>query len=449
MNTKGWDVIYAIKTHVASADMQRNMSQLVTKFDWQWVSQSGGKQIAVSFTGEFDPWSICNQGSQQYIQLDMPVQSGNYAMAVGGKTVKQVDMSGMVLRMQFDLKFIDQANATGKQQLVFHVEKSGSLSDADQNGAVICLDVFPAPDYQSNSDSSRTQQGDGDVGPIIKHSAAALFLQHKDQLDYAFATIDLVPPGATSWMAPQKMAFAFWSPAGGAEGLLAIFTKVTDWPDANVAQLSRELDSSLLSNDHDVFVAVSQKMWLTHLLLPSLPTTYKYTAVNHDGGMEIGSLTNNGNIPMGNFKWGLITYSPVITAYSMTVSDNQLKQSASGTCDLQYLDSWMGFSLSATNTFGFAGETISFPCTASSSSHSNHVSAGGWIIGILGGGIGLGVLAACSEGIGAASGDYAAGIISKQIKAMNVKNVTWGQSLPDLTVDNAVLSQAMYFQCKA
>lgn len=426
MDTRGWDVIYIISRAVATADMQKNMSKLMTTFDWSFTSQGA----SIDIKGNFGLWSIAETGSTRYIQIDIPIVSGSATQQPVNGDPSIIDISNVMLTMQFELAFVDGV-VPDQKQLAFNVHEVGTIKDASKkSGVVATIDV--------NCNASPEARAAPWFKGVFHDEAPKLFLENRSKLSYVFASVNLVASGSSSWMAPKSLTYSYW---GSGDGYLCVLTKTTK---VDVSNFPLDPDSSLFDTNHEIFVGISQEMFLRYMILPSLGSSYQYQNVKHSsGGMEIGKICNNGNISLPSDKQGAVTYYPEITSFEMIVENNQLKTNAEGRFDFHMPNAWVSFKCSLTNTFQYSGGQISFPVTSNNHDYSTHIP---WYDYILGGGIGAIVVAAVSNAVGSGIADDVSRSMGS-VSTLDAAVVSWG-STTDVIIEDVELSQSLFLKCK-
>ncbi|MEZ4676583.1 MAG: hypothetical protein R2932_20355 [Caldilineaceae bacterium] len=94
----------------------------------------------------------------------------------------------------------------------------------------------------------------------------------------------------------------------------------------DISKLPKVPDTSVLDNNNDFFVCISEKIVLEKLIQPGLPAAFGhgakasnfcYKAVSDiSGQMEIGKIVNIGQLSTDTAKWGPAPTIPKFTAWN-------------------------------------------------------------------------------------------------------------------------------------
>ncbi|MEW7980458.1 MAG: TULIP family P47-like protein [Candidatus Sedimenticola endophacoides] len=277
-----------------------------------------------------------------------------------------------------------------------------------------------------------------------------MFISNKDQLSYIYAQINLALNSSISWMTPQKYIYAYKENSDHNRGYLAVYTVLTD---RDISQLNTSLDGSLLDDSSDVYMLVSNEMFMRHILQPTLPDAFGHGATAQNsvykttGGTE-GKIINNGNLSCGKTKWGLIYYYPEVTSFTIIVDNDQLKSTSNGDFDITGLaGASVTFTVKSTLncSYNSANQKLTFSTASHSTDYSKHIPWYDWIAGVIGGEIILGIVDLVVELVTNGIADSLSHSVSAAggISTESVEVVSW-TGINDLNVAQAGLSQALY-----
>jgi len=191
MNNYGWDVIYAIRTNQVTQDLQANMSKLITSFSYTGLIGD----ISYTISGYFKPWSIKNIHSSTNIGVVCPTKDCSIKITRKGK-ITTTSLTGITPIMQFSLAFLD-GEIDHKKVLKFSAFESNETKDMNNDVVVVNFD-------------STNIISDSTLKTILNTAWHEVFWQNRKSLDYIFATVNLVPPDNSSWMAPKELIYHFW-----------------------------------------------------------------------------------------------------------------------------------------------------------------------------------------------------------------------------------------------
>lgn len=337
MDTKGWDVIYMASTQKCNSILAKNMSGLISSFDY--------KSGEIELSGTFGQWKIVNGGSDKIVHFQIPILSGN--LSVNGV---ETNLAGVTPIIAIKLDFVDDPKNVGHKNLTFVAGGQGN-STASPNVFTVAVDA-------RGDEATITPQNNPVAWGIMNPHLPLVFSENQDQLSYVFAQINLVPPENDSWLTPREMDFAYLD---ANEGFFVIFTSLSV---KNVSTLPKTPDTSTMDTSDDFYICVSEKVLLEKMIMPGLPaafghgtnaSSFKYQSVTDiPGRMEIGRIVNQGALETNTAKWALTTYYPKIKSLSISIANNQLQVSTSGDFDITGLaGASCSFSVNLHNTFSF------------------------------------------------------------------------------------------------
>jgi hypothetical protein len=350
MNLYGWDTVYAVDIAVANRALAASASQLLHSLSQRVVGALGSYTVAATF----GPWSIALGGDGQLIDLQATITHGS--VTPDGHAA--VPLDGYVAQFQLALRLLPPA--AQQQKLVFDARRAGLVGDAPAPGLVVPLGFVG-------------KKPDPSVAAIALNGLAAGLAAHADKISFAFATVNLVPPGVASWLAPKNLAYAFFNAPAANRSYLAILSTA-----GNAAALPKSIDPELIGSGAEAGFAISLPLYYANSLIPSLAGTLP--------GNPVGSFAATGDTPpqvkltspvgLNSIRAGAINYSPVMNAYVAVPGYNQLTIAASGVCDFGG-HIWMDWSASgATNKFVFNSgqQTIGFTTgDAASMNYNTHI----------------------------------------------------------------------------
>ncbi|HAP58005.1 MAG TPA: hypothetical protein DCR93_00295 [Cytophagales bacterium] len=434
MDTKGWDIIYIASADKCNDSLQQNMSKLITGFDYEV-----GK---VKLQGTFDTWKIVQGGSDKYVHFEMPIKSGSLDIN-GNKT----DLAGVTPIMSIKLDFVSNPQDANTKNLIFSLKKDPP-SSKDKDVFTVKVDARDKPTITPKSNPV--------AWGVMNSTLPELFQAHKEELSYVFAQINLVPPQDASWISPKEIDFAYLDAKGGH---FVIFTCVEN---KDTSSLPRVPDTSILDTENDLFVCVSEKMVLQHLIQPGLPdgfghgakaSNFEYKAKTDIAGqMEIGKIVNHGNLATKAAQWAADYYYPEINDLEITISNSDLHVYTGGYFDITGLaGASCSFSVTMNNAFSFDATTQEFAFKKDpnpSTSHEKHIPWYDWVLvaPFFAGLVAL-ILALVTNAVTSSVTSSISGSQNTKLNGGLKKAVSW-TGITSTSFDSVELQQAMTLKSK-
>lgn len=262
-------------------------------------------------------WSTLPGGADPIVHVQLALTAGSLAHGSEPKP----DLAGLALALELDLAHA----GAGARAPPANVVTTLSVDDPQNKLSVIHRAALGALVAHC---------------PEVQASAIAL----------AYASVKRAPPTpADSWLTPVSCGYAYFQ-TGAGDGYLVILG-ATDARDTS--RLSRQIDPELVTGAGSGFFAISDALFLQHVIQPVLPSVYPGTDATYfryDAAHKCIDATKP--IGVGGVKSGAITYYPKITALSIAVSGGNVVASASGNCDLG-IGMSMTFSVTSTSASSF------------------------------------------------------------------------------------------------
>lgn len=313
MNTFGWDTVYVVNIAKANNALAARQDQLIISFETSEVDQ-----IQVKTKGKFSRWEIVEGGSGSILYLKLWIGEGN--LEINFTQPKSVSLVGTSLVVAVQLQLLPgQIQRT--EDLHFHITRVGQQGQPPQPGAITPVVLH---------DNSRQLT----VAEIALLQAALLnyIVANTQKISFVFATINLVPPSSNSWLTPFQSAYAYADRINGS-GALAILSVTTN---RNITSLPRQIDNTALSINYDATYGISSELFLTHVLMPTLPSSFRPGTTLSSFAVRNNAVINTRNIGMNGIQYGLTTYYPEITELSIQTNGSGLFSTYRGYVDMYY-----------------------------------------------------------------------------------------------------------------
>lgn len=356
MNIYGWDTVTALSVDEVNKSLEANRSKLIQEFKVSGQTLSG----TYTLQGIFGAWRIVQGGSGNLLRLEVPLTAGTI-QAAGGKPI---DVAGADTVVDVSLDLLPAA-AGNAQNLVFALHKAAQFGDTPQPGAVTPV-AFNAP--------AAVSAALGPVGTrLVLDAVAQALAADAAAVSYVFASVNLVPPSANSWLTPVRSAYVYQEVVGGG-AYLAILSTLTA---RDTSQLQHSVDPELFAGGGNAAFAISQDVFLADVVAPVLPQAFgggsNAGCFGYDAGRHL--ITAAHSFGCSQVKAGAIWYTPNVTALKIGVVGGSLAMSVNGNCDLKAeisMDWWITSQYPlrfdpATQRISFAGDPNS------RSGHTTHI----------------------------------------------------------------------------
>lgn len=349
MDLHGWDTAYA--THIGQLNLALAAPGATVR---SFEAEEEGWMVR----GTLGPWRIVPGGAGILLHLEVPITEGSLCSSGG----PEASLAGVSVLLEINLQVLP-SKLPGEKELGFHFQHRGQPGGpaTGATGAVTPLKVL------NPAGLSFTQQavlGAGLADSLVRQASAIAF---------SFASISVVPPGATgSWLSPRSCAYAYCQTDGG-EGFLVIYG-ATDG--RNTDALPRQVDPALIAGQAQACFAISPALFLKNVIQPLLPQVYAGTnaaAFTFDAAHTTIRATRA--IGVGGVKSGAITYYPQIQSLAITTAGSRLNVRAEGDCDM-YMGMSLAFAVSSQSESQFDASKATLSLRKDPHpevSHSSHI----------------------------------------------------------------------------
>jgi Clostridium P-47 protein len=436
MDIYGWDVVCACSStklnEMLALQFSKNPATLA-------YTDNGGTQINIIF----DAWRIIAGGSVKKLRFELPVKTGSLTSPLGS-----VKLDGVVIVAEMELAFVAGVTPS-TSNLQFSLQVVASQQGDPTAGSIFIINA--------DRDAILTKQDPtGNASMTLHDIVPQCLIANKSKVAYVLSTLNLTPAGDGSWLAPQNSQYVFVQGSSGSSGYLAIFSMITN---ASTAGLTLNIDPTLCDGINDVCVAFAPHVFLEHVIMPSLWSSY-VGANTANFQMQNGIIINFGPLmckPVSHWGTG---YQPVLTSFSMTIVASDLVTAANGVFGLTGLtNSNVTFSETGNMSVGFDASSGKLTITQDgtpTSDYEKHIPA--WIyvlsapaIVVLGPIIPL-IVAGIVDGIIAGVTSSVAQSVSTS--GQNLALSDWSAQsfqfpgFSKFAVQNAGLSESFYMRCK-
>jgi len=379
MRTLGWDTVFVISNSRVNASLAQNLQHLLPTFDVSMATDP-----ALSAKGDLKSWEIVQGGSGKLLLVKLTILKGELtvgashlppellALAGGAQFSGQdapTDLAGVQVVLSLFLRVLPRPDAS-EQELEFFLEQVAYSSDSSSTPGF----VTPVNVIDPSGKLSAIQK------TLLSVAIAAYVVQNAQKISFAFASINLVPPSANTWLTPVKSDYAYLEKTGAADGFLAVLSVTTN---RDISALPRSIDPGAISPGNTGSFLISDNVFLTNVILPYLPTAYATTPNRFRLDESAHAIRNNGSFETIPVKSGAITYYPVIDDLTINTDGEGLVTAIRGSCDLKAGIN-MTYQIRTRNraTFDPVNKTVSFqPDPNPESGHSASIPWYFWFLG--------------------------------------------------------------------
>ncbi|ACD50954.1 hypothetical protein FDB55_00235 [Clostridium botulinum] len=301
MNTYGWDIVYGCSNRVVNKHLKNYIDENKIEFLYSDINKK--QEIKMIF----DNWEIINGGTSNFLRIKIFIKEGYFKFRN-----TTVDLSGVIPILEIKLDFFNDASNPHIKELKFSF---GNKTNDDIK--VIVSDL-----------SGKLYEEDEFYFNKLLISA---FINNEKQVSYIFASLNVT--SNIVWMNPKQFKFVYYSPTDNNDGYLCILSVVTN---RDISKLSTNVDSSILSENSEVGLLISEKLFMENLLLPKLSsnmgsniTSNNFNVINTSD--TTGIIKNKNTLNWYGIKVAALYYYPEINDFSMELFEgNKLKTRLSG-----------------------------------------------------------------------------------------------------------------------
>jgi len=338
MDTNGWDFVCACSFDKLNQLLAIQFTK--TPLKMHYVDGQDGTTIDALF----DAWRIIDGGGGTKLHIEMLVKTGKASATdlISGTVTAAID--GLVMVVEIDLAFLSD-KAAAKSHLKFNfLSVSKTLGDPKAGAFTIV-----------NPDLHGLLPSQGAIWTALDNHLPDWLIANNGFLSYIFASLNLAPTGAASWLAPHGARYYCVNGTAGSPGYLAIMAMITA---ANTSKLQTAIDPALCDGKHDICIAYTGRVFLEHVVMPKLPDSYAGSTAGYFT-MDYDSIINLGALHCSTVRYGLIDYYPVLSSLTISISGSNLVSSGEGTFDITGLTkSYVTFTETAKMKLDFASGTL-------------------------------------------------------------------------------------------
>lgn len=313
MDTNGWDFVCGCSFRKINELLSLQFAK--TPLMLRYVDGQDGTTIDALF----DPWRVIDGGGGTKLHIEMPVKTGKASATdlISGPVTSAID--GLIMVVEIDLAFFSD-KAAAKSHLKFNfLSVSKQLGDPKKGAFTIV-----------NPDLHGLLPAQGAVWTALNNHVPDWLIGNNDFLSYIFASLNLAPTGAGSWLTPYGAHYYCANGAAGSPGYLAIMAMVTD---VDTSKMQATIDPALCDGTHDICTAFAGRVFLEHVVMPKLPDSYAGSNAGYFT-MDYDSIINLGKLNCATVRYGLIDYYPVLTSLTIKIDGANLVSSGEGSFDI-------------------------------------------------------------------------------------------------------------------
>ncbi|MGY2049229.1 TULIP family P47-like protein [Methylobacterium sp. JK268] len=380
MQTFGWDTVFVIDNDRINQTLANNLQSLIPTF-----AVDLGSDPAVSASGRFRSWEVVEGGNDKLLFLRLTIAEGTLTIGPLGlpdhvramvpdlaslaQQAGAIALDGVAVVLSVFLRVLPKPDASAQVLAFFLQQVAHSAAESGTPGFVTPVTIIDPGGRLSASQRA-----------LLGAAIAEAVVRQAGQIAFAFASINLVPPGTNSWLTPVASDYAYMEKIGAPHGYLAVLSVTTARP---IDRLERTIDQAAIGGGHSGSYLISDLLFLRNVVLPFLPTAYQASPADFRLDEAARTIRNVRSFETIAVKSGAITYHPVIRALAVATDGEGLVTQVEGFCDLK-AGITMTFRLKARNRsrFDAATQTLAFePDPNPQSQHSADIPWYFWFLG--------------------------------------------------------------------
>lgn len=299
MNLDGWDTCSIVAVDLVNQSLARAGEKTIRTFAY--------REDGLEIGGIFGNWSLVSGGTLRLVTVEMPIREGSISMA--GQ--KPVDISGVRLRAQMKLGFID-GDSPDKHNLTFDTSYGEGTGDHE-----------PIKVTDVEDPSGKLARFDLDM---VKEALTACLSRHAAEASFVFASVDARSTSRASGLACPANDWAFVDPGDGREYLALLGSLDADRPNSAI-----RIGPELITPAAPAYFAVSQRLFTQRALLPIIQQSFRPRTTFAIKGQSVVSTKPVG---LGKRKIALFNVAPVLRQVTITPVKNAMAVRALAHADL-------------------------------------------------------------------------------------------------------------------
>ncbi|GGB96431.1 TULIP family P47-like protein [Dyadobacter sediminis] len=347
MRTYGYDYCYAITLDEVNKILTNNLSDAEMDFTYSHLDDDSGSTITIQ--GKFSPWQIVPKGSNNLLNVSMPIAKG-LMQFTGGVLKGSYDLAGVTPVMQISLGWMgsgDAQSTVGSSGITDLVFTPVNDSDPDNPGYVAVYSLLD-PQQKLNTIA---------LG-ILKKFMSDIIVENKARLRTVFNSINPAPAHVASWLKPYKWQYFYQETS-----VANVFCLLCQLSDKDFPAVP-SFDAAALSAQSSTSILVSQYVFFANAILPAIKSAFGSSNFSLSETNEICRISNNGDFNVATSKGGITAHS-----FNLSTSNNGngLASQTSGGGPLTFLfgledlpDASYDWSLSTVNPLSYSNNTIRF-----------------------------------------------------------------------------------------
>ena len=311
MDTNGWDTVFVADIVEVNKSLANSVAKLLPNFQFQ--NQDAG----INATGDLATWQIVPGGSGELLYLEITL--ANARLTEAGQNY---DISGVQLVFKVSLNLLPAPDVPRGQQLRFHFASFNEDAGSDDGAISLVTAVDPSGKLTVVQTA------------VVGRAVGQALVDGASDVSFIFATINPLAASGVAWLQPVRSTYSYADVVDSDRHWLGILSVSTD---RSISGLSSAIDSGLLGPGQTVGLALSQGLFLGHMLVPALAAGL-HTSPNYFG---FANTPDKGPGIVSNTPFNLPavsaageSYTPVVTWLEAVVKDTQLELSFGGTCDM-------------------------------------------------------------------------------------------------------------------
>lgn len=302
--TNNWDTVFAANYTDLNAYIIKRMNENPNEYPTAWQANVPGSIINPPYSGKgnFGPWQLAIGVSTSGNEISMVLPLTSCTVTVNG--IDYV-IDGAVANASVTLNMIPDKGNSNKNSL-----KVNTVGDGKNKILTVNSVSYTSPD---------SPDFEGAIAALLESWASNNLVQFQ----HIFAIVNLNETAAQKgfqWLKPTTTTYSFISGSDLDSSVLGVLCMVNNNPRPSGPAI---LDTGAIPPGSRAGFNISQNMFLTQMVLPSLPGAFDTQASSFAIVNDKITLASDKSVKMDDVSYLGVNYTPYLTDFSFSI-DNEV-----------------------------------------------------------------------------------------------------------------------------